>query len=260
VTEVVKPESVGLSASRLNHVSTWLDDQISSNRLAGAGVLIGRKGKVAYFETTGQADVETALPFRRETIARIYSMTKPITTVAAMMRYEQGCFQLDDPIAKYLPEFSDMNVWSGGSADVHETRPANGPITVKQIMTHTSGLTYGFMRANPVDSDYRKRGIEFPGADGELREWISVLSKLPLICQPGSAWNYSVSTDVLGRLVEVWSGQDLQEFFQTRIFEPLGMVDTGFHVEPENHGRFATLYRAARRRRFEQRWAHSEIQ
>ncbi len=242
MTEIVNPESVGLSTPRLNRVSTWLDDQINTNRLAGAGALIGRKGKIAYFETAGHGDVEAKWSFRRDTIARIYSMTKPITTVAAMMLYEQGCFQLDDPIAKYLPDFSDMNVWLGGSADVHDTRPAEGLITVKQIMTHTSGLTYGFMQANPVDAEYRNRGIEFPGADGELREWVQVLSELPLICQPGSAWNYSVSTDVLGRLVEVWSGQDLQEFFQNRIFEPLGMVDTGFHVASDNHSRFATLY------------------
>lgn len=240
--EIVKPESVGFSAQRLDRVSSWLDDQINSSRLAGAGVLIGRKGKVAYFETAGHADIEADRPFQRDSIARIYSMTKPITTVAAMMLYEQGCFQLDDPIAKFLPEFSDMKVWVGGAADVRETRPADGPITVKQIMTHTSGLTYWFMQADLVDAEYRQRGLAIPGAIGELKDWVQALSELPLICQPGSAWNYSVSTDVLGRLVEVWSGQDLQSFFQTRILQPLGMVDTGFHVDREHHSRFTTLY------------------
>ena len=242
VTETVEPESVGLSAQRLDRVSTWLDDQISSRRLAGAGVLIGRNGKVGYFKTVGHADIEAKKPFQRDAIARIYSMTKPITTVAAMMLYEEGCFQLDDPIAKFLPEFSEMSVWMGGAADLHDTCPAEGPITVKHIMTHTSGLTYWFMQADPVDAEYRKHGIEIPSAFTSLKDWVRALSELPLICQPGGAWNYSVSTDVLGRLVEVWSGQDLQTLFQTRIFQPLGMGDTGFHVDPKNHDRFATLY------------------
>lgn len=242
MTEIVDPESVGLSKERLGRVSSWLDEQLTSQRLAGVGVLIARKGKIAYFETAGHADLETSKPFERDTVARIYSMTKPITSVAAMMLYEQGCFQLDDPISKYLPEFSDLRVWRGGDALIGDTEPAQSQITIKQIMTHTSGLTYSFMQTTPVDAQYRASGIEFPGGSEDLARRVRALAHIPLLCQPGSAWNYSVSSDVLGRLVEVWSGKSLRDFFIDNIFEPLAMVDTDFHVKPENHDRFASLY------------------
>lgn len=240
--DIVKPESVGLCSERLQRVGQWLQQQIDSERLAGASVLIGRRGRVACFESAGLADLESRIPFERDTIVRIYSMTKPITSVAAMMLYEEGCFQLDDPVAAYLPEFADQPVWVGGNAAIDDTVPATRPMTVQHLMTHTSGLTYGFMQTNVVDAAYRKAKIEFPGGDGDLASLVRQVAGLPLICQPGSAWNYSVSTDVLGRLVEVWSGQSLGEFFAQRIFEPLGMVDAGFHVRAENHSRFASLY------------------
>ncbi len=240
--EAIRPESVGLSTQRLARVSDWLDYQIASKRLAGAGVLIARQGKTAFFETRGCADLEANKPFSSDTIVRIYSMTKPITTVAAMMLYEQGCFQLDDPVAAYLPEFSNMRVWQGGEAGIDSTAPAEGPITLRHLMTHTSGLTYGFMQTNVVDAEYRKQHIEFPGSEGTLAEWVEKLSRIPLLCHPGKEWNYSVSTDVLGRLVEVWSGLSLAEVFRSKIFEPLGMRATGFHVQPENHFRFSSLY------------------
>ena len=238
----VKPESVGLSGQRLRRVSEWLEQQITSERLAGASVLIGRRGSIAYFETAGLADQAAGKAFAEDTIVRIYSMTKPITSVAAMMLFEQGCFQLDDPIARYLPEFRDMRVWVGGDAPLDETVAADGPITVKHLLTHTSGLTYGFMRTNPVDQCYREEGIEPGSADLSLGELVERLASVPLICHPGSAWNYSVSTDVLGRLVEVWSGLSLAEFFQQRIFEPLDMRDAAFHVAEENQARFAACY------------------
>jgi len=240
--KVVTPESVGLCSERLGRVTTWLEAQITSERLAGAAVLIGRRGRVAYFETAGNADRETGRPFERDTIVRIYSMTKPITTVAAMMLYEHGAFQLDDPIHRYLPEFRDMTVWAGGDAPLSDTVPAEGPITVRHLMTHTSGLTYGFMRANVVDERYREQGIEVPGRDMTLAEMVERIAGIPLICQPGSAWNYSVSTDVLGRLVEVWSGQTLDAFFRQRIFEPLDMRDAGFHVAEASAHRLAACY------------------
>jgi CubicO group peptidase (beta-lactamase class C family) len=242
VIELAMPESVGLCSQRLTRVSEWLQQQISSERLAGASVLIGRRGKVAYFDCAGLADQAAGKPFAQDTIVRIYSMTKPITTVAAMMLYEQGCFQLDDPIALYLPEFKDMRVWLGGDAGLDETVAASGPITVKQLMTHTSGLTYGFMQANPVDRFYRDEGIEPGTSNLSLQEMVERLAAAPLLCQPGSAWNYSLSSDVLGRLVEVWSGLSLDEFFRTRIFEPLDMRDAAFHVSTENQHRFAACY------------------
>ncbi|MFV2090389.1 MAG: serine hydrolase domain-containing protein [Pseudomonadales bacterium] len=234
MVELVTPETVGISSARLERVRAWLEQQIFSERLAGASVLIGRRGGVAFFEAAGS--------FNRDTIVRLYSMTKPITTVAAMMLYEEGSFQLDDPVARYLPEFGDTPVWVGGDAGLGETVPVEAPITVHNLMTHTSGLTYGFMQTNVVDEEYRNRKMDFPGGPHSLADQVADLARIPLICQPGSAWNYSVSIDVLGRLVEVWSGVDLDEFFRTRIFEPLEMRDTGFHVAPENQDRFTACY------------------
>ena len=240
--EIVNPETVGLSEQRLTRVSEWLEQQIASKRLAGASVLIGRRGQVVYFETRGVSDIESRAEFAKDSIVRIYSMTKPVTSVAAMMLYEEGCFQLDDPVSKYIPEFSDTRVWAGGDADVGTTIPVETPINIRHLMSHTSGLTYGFMQTNVVDAQYRKEKINFPSDAPNLAVWVERLAGIPLICQPGSQWNYSVSTDVLGRLVEIWSDDTLEDFFQQRIFAPLGMDDSGFHVRPENHHRFASLY------------------
>lgn len=239
---VERPESLGLCSQRLTRVSEWLKQQISSDRLAGASVLIGRHGHPAFFEATGWADVERRKPFTEDTVVRIYSMTKPVTAIAAMMLYEQGAFQLDDPLHAYLPEFKDLRVWAGGAAPIDHTVAAASPINIRQIMTHTAGLTYGFMQANVVDAAYREQLIEFPGAPEPLEPSIKRLAQLPLICQPGSAWNYSVASDVLGRLVEVWSGQSLGGFLQQNVFEPLGMNETGFQVPAEHATRFASCY------------------
>lgn len=238
--ERVRPESIGLCSRRLQRVSDWLQLQIDSERLAGASVLISRRGSVGYFQGAGLRALGHAAEFDAQTVVRIYSMTKPITSVAAMMLYEQGHFALDDPISDYLPEFREMQVWQGGELD--NTTAAQGPITVKHLLTHTSGLTYGFMQSNPVDAQYRELGIEFPGRGGTLADFVQRLANIPLICQPGSAWNYSVSTDVLGRLVEVWSGHSLAAYLSQAILEPLGMHETGFHVDPALHDRFADCY------------------
>jgi CubicO group peptidase (beta-lactamase class C family) len=240
--DTVSPESVGLSSARLERVSAWLADQIAMERLAGASVLIGRRGEVALFEARGLADQASGRSFDQDTIVRIYSMTKPVTTVAAMMLYEEGAFQLDDPVSKYLPAFAETRVWAGGDAPITDTVPVTTPMTVKHLMTHTSGLTYGFMQTNAVDAAYRAAKMDFPGGVGSLASQVEQLAEVPLVCQPGSQWNYSVSIDVLGRLVEVWSGQTLAEFFHERLFEPLDMVDAGFHVAKQNHDRFAACY------------------
>ncbi|MBT3623142.1 MAG: beta-lactamase family protein [Gammaproteobacteria bacterium] len=237
---IVQPESIGLSSKRLTRISGWLEQQMEEGRLAGGSVLIGRRGQVGYFETAGVADLDTGEAFSREAIVRAYSMTKPIVTAAAMMLYEEGCFQLDHPISTYLPEFTSPEVWTGG--ELSNTVPAESPIAVWHIMSHTSGLTYGFMQANVVDAEYRARGIEQPSPNINLEEWVKALSEIPLICHPGSEWNYSVSTDVLGRLVEVWSGMSLDVFLEERIFKPLGMVDTGFFVRAENKERLSAMY------------------
>jgi len=239
---VKKAEEVGMSTERLEKITSWLDQQVSSNRLAGCSARVARHDEVIYQQCTGNSDVEANKAFTDDTIVRAYSMTKPITTVAAMMLYEEGAFQLDDPIALYLPEFLDTPVWNGGDASLDETSPQETPITVRHVMTHTSGLTYGFMQTNVVDAAYRKAGIGEPSDIKNLEEWVKRAAEIPLICQPGSQWNYSISTDVLGRLVEVWSGLSLEDFFQERIFTPLAMVDTGFHVREENRSRFSALY------------------
>jgi CubicO group peptidase (beta-lactamase class C family) len=240
--ERVDPSRIGLSEDRLERVSEWLEQQIESQRLAGASVLIARHGDVGYFRAAGFADVEQSKPFNEDTLVRIFSMTKPITSVAAMMLYEQGRFQLDDPVAKYLPEFAQTQVWKGGNHPLEAVEPQQNPMLIKHLFTHTSGLTYGFMNTNVVDAQYRAQGLEFPGKPDDLAQWVEQLATVPLMCQPGSQWNYSVATDVLGRLVEVWSGQSLAEFFQDRIFTPLGMHDSGFAVAAENQQRFAALY------------------
>ncbi len=238
--DVVDPGTVGFSSARLNRVSQWLDEQVSGGRLPGASVLVARHGKIALQAATGMADIDNQRRFELDTVVRIYSMTKAITSVAAMMLHERGAFQLDDPIYLYLPEFKDTPVWRGGALDDVDTQDT--PITVKHLLTHTSGLTYGFMQSNPVDAAYRDADIEFPGTAGSLEELVKRVAAVPLICQPGSQWNYSVSTDVLGRLVEVWSGRNLAQFFHEEILSRLGMSETGFHVDKARHGRFAALY------------------
>ena len=236
----ISPIEAGLSESRLDRVSDWLSDQTKKDRLAGCSVLVGRKGGVAYFGSTGMADKELGKPFQRDTIVRIFSMTKPVTTVAAMMLYERGAFQLDDRVSQYLPEFAETPVWKGD--DIEHTEAQSTPMLVRHLMTHTSGLTYGFMQSNAVDESYRKERIEFQGDDETLEEAVKRLARIPLMCQPGSQWNYSVSTDVLGRLVEVWSGLTLEEFMEKEIFDPLQMADTGFSVSEQNIERFSALY------------------
>jgi len=238
--KTVDPKSVGISSDRLERLDAWLEDQITKERLVGCSLLLARHGGVAYFNSTGQADIETGKPFQEDTIVRIYSMTKPITVVAAMMLYEVNHFQLDDPVYIYIPEFRNMQVWKGG--DLTNTEPAKQPITIRHLMTHTSGLTYGFMQANPVDARYRELKIELPTDAADLAEWVERAATIPLICQPGSQWNYSISTDVLGRLVEIWSGESLAEFFKNHIFEPLKMIETGFNVIENKRERFASLY------------------
>ena len=237
-----KPEDVGMSTERLERITAWLEEQVSSNRLAGCSALVARHGEIVYQKSTGQSDVEAGKSFSNDTIVRAYSMTKPVTSVAAMMLYEEGAFQLDDPIALYLPEFFDTPVWAGGNALLEDTSPQETPITVRQVMTHTSGLTYGFMQSNVVDAAYRKAGIGGPSNIKNLEAWVKRAAEIPLVSQPGSQWNYSISTDVLGRLVEVWSGLSLEQFFHERIFVPLKMVDTGFYVREENRTRFSALY------------------
>jgi CubicO group peptidase (beta-lactamase class C family) len=244
MTEIatVRPEDVGLSSKRLERISTWMRQQIDIGRLAGIEVKINRRGRTAFHACVGQADAARAKAAQPDTIYRIYSMTKALTSVAIMMLYEEGRFQLDDPIARFLPAFSGQRVFAGGGFGAVQSDPAQRDITFRDLLTHTSGLTYGFMMANPVDAMYRALKLDLPGTDMTLSEFSDKLAKVPLIAQPGAAWNYSVSTDVLGHLVAVISGQPFERFLTERVLVPLGMIDTAFHVSSDKMNRFAACY------------------
>ncbi|WP_345771841.1 serine hydrolase domain-containing protein [Geodermatophilus sabuli] len=239
------PAEVGLDAARLARIDGRLARWVDDGQLPGFLVTVARHGRLVHVGRAGARNVEEGLPVEADTRWRIYSMTKPITSVAAMMLYEEGAFELSDPIATWLPEFAETRVYVAGSALKPVTAPQTEPIRVRHLLTHTSGLTYGFHHTHPVDAMYRAAGHEWStpaGADSAevCRQWAA----MPLVFQPGSEWNYGVSTDVLGRLVEVLSGQPLDEFFQQRIFAPLGMTDTAFGLrdgdDPESLARLYT--------------------
>jgi CubicO group peptidase (beta-lactamase class C family) len=240
---LVSPDQVGLSAERLNRISTWMKGWVDAGKLPGMTVAVMRRGELAFAETCGNADVERNKPMRPDTIVRIYSMTKPLTSVAIMMLYEQGRFQLDDPISKFIPGFANQRVFTGGSRGKIDTAPAERDINFRDLLTHTSGLTYGMMESNAVDAIYRaKDGVDFQTADTSLKQVVEKAATIPLIAQPGKAWNYSISTDVLGYLVEVISGQRFETFMLDKVIKPLGMIDTDFHVPADKHDRFAANY------------------
>src|SRR3990170_732033 len=243
---LVAPEQVGLSAQRLDRVRKWMNGWVDSGRLAGVVTAVMRRGELAFAETAGKADVERNKPMRPDTIFRIYSMTKPLTSTAIMMLYEEGRFQLDDPISKFIPRFANPRVYAGGSRGKIDSVPAEREITFRDLLTHTSGLTYGFMESNPVDALYRSKtnGVDFQTATSSLKDLVERLGTFPLIAQPGKAWNYSVATDVLGSLVEVISGQPFEKFLVEKVIKPLGMIDTDFSVPQPKHERFAANYSA----------------
>ena len=233
------PEHAGLSTQRLQKIDGWMDRLIDDGRLAGLSVLVSRRGRLAYERHAGLADIARGLPMAADSILRIYSMTKPLTSVAIMMLYEDGLFQLDDPVSNALPYFKHMRVYAG---EGREPVPAEREITYRDLLTHTSGLTYGFMNATPVDAMYRDQGVDFQTSAKTLGEIVEHAATLPLLAQPGAAWNYSIATDVLGHLVAVHSGQSFERFLHDRVIEPLGMADTAFHVPPDKLARFAANY------------------
>ncbi|MBU6497660.1 MAG: beta-lactamase family protein [Rhodospirillales bacterium] len=241
-TRIARPEDVGLSSRRLALIEGWMQRLVADGKLPGVLTMVSRRGQTAWLACHGQADIARAAPMRPDTIVRIYSMTKPLASVAIMMLYEEGHFQLDDPITRFLPCFADMRVCVGGARGKIETAPANRDITFRDLLTHTSGLTYGFMEASPVDALYREHGVDFQTSDATLAELVEKAAALPLLAQPGSAWNYSIATDVLGHLVATISGQSFASFLHERVIGPLGMKDTGFHVPPEKLARFAANY------------------
>ena len=235
---ITVPEEVGVSAERLERIRPVMQDYVDKGQLPGFLTVVARRGKIVHFETIGMRDVENKKPVEADTIYRIYSMSKPITSVAVMMLYEEGHFQLDTPVSKFIPEFENMKVYN---EDQTEILDAKNQVTIKHLLMHTAGLTYGW-GDKPVDERYRKANMFELGTT--LADTIKTLSDIPLVHEPGEKWTYGVSTDVLGYLVEVVAEMPFEEFLQTRIFEPLGMVDTAFSIPPEKVDRFAALYQS----------------
>jgi len=239
----IDPAEVGFAPDRLARIDHHFERYVADGRLAGWSLLVSRGGQIVHIATCGQRDLEAALPVELDTLWRIFSMTKPITSVAAMMLYEEGAFELKDPVSTFIPSFADMRVYRSGSSLAPVTEPATEPVRVWHLLTHTAGLTYGFHHAHPVDAIYRAGGYEWGApADLDLAGCCDAWASFPLLFQPGTEWNYSVASDVLGRVVEVASGQRLDEFFRTRIFEPLGMSDTAFSLAAGEQSRLAALY------------------
>jgi len=242
----VDPAEVGLDAQRLQRIDRHFARYVDDGRLPGWLVAVSRRGRLAHVSCHGSRDLEAGLPVEPDTLWRIYSMTKPVTSVAAMILYEEGAFELSDPVSKFIPAFADVRVYAGGSDQRQVTVPATEPVRIWHLLTHTSGLTYGFIRVHPVDAVYRAAGFEWSVPAGmDLATACEAWAAFPLLFQPGTEWNYSVATDVLGRVVEVASGQRLDEFFAARILGPLGMTDTAFYASDEGAGRLAALYTPA---------------
>ena len=239
----VDPAEVGFAADRLHRLDDIFARYVDDGRLAGWLLTVSRHGKLAYVASYGQRDKEAGLEVTPDTLWRIYSMSKPVTSVAAMMLYEEGRFELNDPVSKFIPSFKDMRVFVGGSDQRPVTIPATEPVRIWHLLTHTAGLTYGFHRQHPTDAMHRAAGFDMDSKPTmNLEQACDAWAAIPLLFQPGTEWNYSVATDVLGRVVEVASGQSLDEFFAQRIFGPLGMTDTAFYAQPDDLPRLAALY------------------
>lgn len=244
--ELVTPETVGFSSERLARIAPRMNQMVESGKYAGIQTFIARNGYPVHWENVGYSSLEDRAPLQNDSIFRIYSMSKPITTVAVMLLLEEGRFLLNDPVSRYLPEFAEMQVITGSSGDELELTPAKNPITIRHLLCHSAGLSYGFDENDPLDKLYQKfwkkiealEQGESPVLEGAVRE----VAKLPLRFEPGTSYHYSFAIDVLGRLVEVISGQPFDVFLQQRIFEPLEMVDTSFWVAPDKAARLARMY------------------
>ncbi len=233
-------KKISFNPIRLQRLESWMDRYVEESKFAGSSVLINRGGEEVYFHATGMRDVENKLPFERDTLVRIFSMTKPITSVAVMMLAEKGLLHLEAPVSEFVPEFSSCQALVAGATSIDQTESATTP-TLHQLLTHTGGLSYPF---NPglLPKAMEEKDLIFKGQQGLLADVVCELAKLPLAFQPGKRWEYSVSIDVIGRVVEVVSGQPLDRFFADQIFAPLGMTETAFSVPSDAMGRFASLY------------------
>ena len=244
----VDPIKAGFSQAKLARIDRHLiENYIAPGKIAGCQVMVARRGTAAYFKSFGDMDRERARPVQEDTIFRIYSMTKPITSIALMTLYEEGRFQLNDPVHRFLPAWRDHEVWVRGEGADMVTRPPASPMTMRHVLSHTSGLTYGALLdadPHPVNGVYQELGVR--RSDGEtMTSFAEKLSRVPLRFDPGTRWLYSLATDVCGCLIEVISGQKFEDFLQQRIFEPLGMTDTAFWVPESKINRFAANYQRA---------------
>ena len=233
------PDTVGMSADGLARIEPAVQAYVDDGRVAGVMTMVARGGHVVHWDAVGMRDLDAGDPLEPDDIFRIYSMTKPVTSTGVMILVEEGAVALDDPVSKFIPEFADVQVLDD---DGERVAPA-GPMTVEHLLTHTSGLTYGFFGDSPVDRLYNESGF-FTQSVG-LEDFAQNVAELPLVASPGERWNYSVSTDILGRVIEVASGQSFDAFLQERIFDPLGMEDTAFMVPAEKRGRFLANYARA---------------
>ncbi len=239
----VDPAELGFDPGRLARIDRHFASYVEDGRLPGWLAVVARDGQIVHVGSSGMRDVEARLPVERDTLWRIYSMTKPITAVAAMSLFEEGRFSLNDPVSRWIPSFADVRVYRTGPPTAPVTVPSTEPVRMWHLLSHTAGLTYGFTYSSQVDAIYRAAGSDFGQPRGmDLAQVCDLWASLPLLFEPGTAWNYSVATDVLGRVCEVLDGKPLDEVFDDRVLGPLGMHDTRWYVEGPDVGRLAALY------------------
>jgi CubicO group peptidase (beta-lactamase class C family) len=235
-----RPEEVGLSSSALAQIRPALQAQVDSGKVAGFVAVVARHGKLAYQESVGLLDLARATPMRPDAIFAICSMSKPVTAAAVLQLSDRGKLKLDDPVSQYIPAFAGVKVYAGGPAANPSVRAPDRSITLADLLTHTAGLTYGAFGSSPVDTLYQRANLFL--STRTLGEFVDTLARLPLLFSPGSAWNYSIGIDVLGRVVEVASGKSFDRYLEEEVFAPLGMRDTGFHYRPGTEARVAPIY------------------
>ncbi len=238
------PGALGFDQQRLARIRPWMQRYVDAGKLPGALTLIARRGEIAFIDSVGHRDAERRFPLDADTLVRIYSMTKPISSVGLMMLYEEGIFHLDDPVAAYVPELADLKVLKSGATSIDDTEPCRNPPTIHHVLTHTSGFSYG-MQGGVLGEAMATAKLDFGPRRGGLDRMIGSLAEMPLLFHPGSRWNYGVSTDVVGRLIEVIAGKRLDIFLRERIFEPLVMGDTGFGAPADKLDRYADCFRKA---------------
>ncbi|MGB7339071.1 MAG: serine hydrolase domain-containing protein [Phototrophicaceae bacterium] len=236
------PENVGMSSERLARIDTVMSDFVKDNQLPGIMTLVQRRGEIVQFGQYGMMDIAAQRPIEEDAIFRIYSMTKPLTSIALMQLHDEGKVNLNDPIAKYIPAFANTKVYTGMTSLGMQLVDQNPAITVRHLLTHTAGLSYGFFYDHPIEELYRQVGQQRINRENSLSDLIEKIAAIPLISQAGTAWRYSMATDVIGYLVQILADMPLADALSERIFKPLGMMDTGFQVAPENIERLAQIY------------------